>query len=117
MMEDGTVGSGEYADVIMGMDWIAANIQTEVFATLANEPKIPFTNAGVDTIKAKVYAVLSSAVSRKILRPDPKPLVSAPDVADISTANRSARTLPDVTFSAQVAGAIHKVQVRGTITV
>lgn len=117
MLEQGVMASGEFADVIMGIDWIVANIQEEVFATLANEPKIPYTNAGVDAIKTKVYAVLTEAIEHKILRSDPKPIVSAPDVKDISIANRSARTLPDVVFSAQLAGAIHKAEIRGTISV
>jgi hypothetical protein len=41
----------------------------------------------------------------------------APKVKDVSSADRANRVLPDVTFSATLAGAIHAVEILGTISV
>jgi len=117
IIENGTCASGEFADVIMGIDWIGSQIQERVYAMLANEPKVPYTNQGVDAVKAQIRGVLIEAVSRSILRPDPVPTVTAPDVQDISVLDRGARLLPDITFLAQLAGAVHSVIIRGTLTV
>jgi len=43
--------------------------------------------------------------------------VSVPDVANILAADKLARTLPDVTFTGVLAGAIHKVEIAGKVTV
>ena len=117
MTSEGIVASGEFADIIRGTDWIQARIAENVFAALINGPKVPYTNAGVDIVKARVSQILQQAVFRNILRADPAPEVTAPLVADIALADRSARLLPDVEFTGQFAGAIHKVQIQGTISV
>ena len=117
MTEEGVVASGEFIDIIQGSDWLSVRIQEEVFAALVNEPKIPYTNAGVDAIKNQVLRILTQGVLRGILRPDPAPEVTAPLVADIALADRANRLLPDVEFTGQFAGAIHKVEIQGTISV
>jgi hypothetical protein len=42
--------------------------------------------------------------------------VTAPKVADIDPADRAARLLPDVQFSATLASAIHAVEITGSLT-
>lgn len=114
---EGVVASGEFIDVIRGTDWIQSRIAENVYAALVNEDKIPYTNGGVDVIKAQVNQILTQAVQRSILRADPAPEVTAPLVSEISLGNRSTRTLPDVNFTGQFAGAIHKTIINGTISV
>jgi hypothetical protein len=43
--------------------------------------------------------------------------VSTPNIEDISAEMREQRKLPDVSFSGRLAGAIHEIEIRGTVTV
>ena len=113
IFEEGKVVSGEFIDIIRGIDWLKANIQENVYSTLVNVDKIPYTNAGIDSVKSAVLEVLTIAVGMGILSADPVPTVTAPDVSTISSANKLARNLPDVEFDGTLAGAIHKVEING----
>jgi hypothetical protein len=112
----GVMASGEYIDVIVGIHWIKARIAEEVFSAIASAPKIPFTDKGVALIVGIVRSVLLKAAARNIITAE-SIQVSAPLVADIATADRTARLLPDVKFSATLQGAIHKTSIRGSLTV
>lgn len=117
MIEDGKVASGEYADVIRFVDYLQAEMQSDVLDALANAEKIPYTDAGVDVIKGCIAGTLGRGVAVGGLAKAPEPSVEAPLVADISSANRGTRTLPDVTFLGRLAGAIHYVNVSGVLSV
>ena len=113
----GQMASGEWIDVIRGRDWLTARIREAVFGQLANAPKIPYTDDGVSVITSAVQAVLQEGVGNTYLAADPAPFVTAPLVADIADADKTARTLPDVYFEATLAGAIHAVTITGVIKV
>lgn len=112
--QQGTVASGEYIDVIRGVDWLEARIQEAIFTELVNAEKIPYTDGGIQVIKSALDSVLDLAIRRGVLADYES---SAPLASNISTADKLARTLPDITFSGTLAGAIHKVEVRGTVSV
>ena len=114
MTEEGTVGSGEYIDVIRGIDWLESRIQEIIFGELVNTEKIPFTDEGISTIEGLLKQALDEAVRRDVITADYTTTV--PDVADVSAANKTARTLPDVEFTATLAGAIHYVTITGTVS-
>lgn len=114
---EGTVADGDFIDTTRGIDWLEDDMQKGVFGALANSDKIPYTNAGVAVITSEVEASLKRAVAKGILSDDPKPIVTAPKVADIDPTNKAARNLPDVKFSGELAGAIHKVTISGVISV
>lgn len=118
IFQNGIVSSGEYIDIIHGTDLLQARIQENVYGLLTTEPKVPYTNAGVDAIKAKVLEILRViGIGNSILKSDPAPTVTAPLVKDILAANRAARFLDDVKFTGEYAGAIHKVRIEGTLTI
>lgn len=110
----GKTAIGEWVDVTRGLDWLRARIQEALFALQTANGKIPFTDEGIRLVCAAVYGVLSAGVDAKLFAADPKPTVTAPRASAVSSANRSARTLPSVTFTAQLAGAIHTITVTGT---
>lgn len=114
---EGTVASGEFIDIIRGIDWLTARIQEAVYATLVNSPKVSYTDAGITIIQNDVAGVLALAVDRGVLAADPAPTTTVPKVADTAQADRTARLLRDVKFTARLAGAIHKVDIDGTLTV
>lgn len=115
--ENGIVVSGEFIDIIRGTDWIQSRIEENVYSALVNNDKIPYTNAGIDVIKSRVSAILRQAIDNGILAADPAPVVTGPDVADVTTADKTNRILRDVDFTATYAGAIHKVIIQGKISV
>jgi hypothetical protein len=114
---EGVMASGEFIDIIIGTDWLQARIQERVYAKLVQLKKIPFTDAGVAVIENEVRAQLTEAIGVGLLSQDPEPTVSVPKVADVSPADKANRYLPDVKFAATLAGAVHKTQIRGTVSV
>lgn len=115
--EEGNMASGEFIDVMRGVDFLHARIQERIYFRLVNLPKIPYTNAGVNVVLNEILAVLNTGIAQDILRADPAPTVSAPDVQDIDPIDRANRLLPDIEFAAQLAGAIHKTQIQGVVTI
>ena len=113
----GVVASGEYIDVRMGIHWLKARIAERVFTLLASADKVPYTDPGVALVVAEVRAQLQIAIQKGVLAASPVPTVTAPKVADIEVANRQARLLPDVKFAGTLAGAIHKTNIAGVLSV
>lgn len=114
---EGVCVSGEYIDVIHGLDFVEARMVEGVFGALASADKIPYTDAGVTVLEGKVKEVLNLAITQGIFRADPAPTVTVGKVADQSTADRAARYFPAIEWSAELAGAVHKVAVRGKVSV
>jgi hypothetical protein len=117
VFEEGVVASGEYIDVMQGVDWMSVNIQADVYSALVNEDKISYTNEGIDAVKTSILAVLKRAVSMGILAADPAPQVFAPNVSDVAPSDKQSRLLPDITFTGTLAGAIHKTAINGKVSV
>jgi hypothetical protein len=91
--------------VTRGLDWQRARMQEALFALQTANGKVPFTDEGIRLVAAAIYGVLSDGVDVGLYAKDPKPTVTAPRASAVSGANRSARSLPSVTFAAQLAGA------------
>ena len=117
ILQQGVVHSGEFIDVVRGRDWLVARLRERVYGLLANARKVPFTDAGVDMVRNVVLAQLREGIGAGLLAASPEPVVTVPLVADVSTADKAARLLPDVEFSATLAGAIHAVEINGVISV
>lgn len=113
--EEGKVASGEYIDIIRGLDWLESTLQTNVFANLVNKRKIPFTDEGATLIETAVKAALSEGVKNGLIAEGF--VVTVPKIVDVSGANKVARNLPDVKFDAVLQGAIHNIDINGIVTV
>lgn len=111
----GTMASGEYLDIVMGMDWLHARIGEAVYGLLASTLKVPFTDEGIAQIESVVGGVLEQAVDQGILV-DGSWTITAPLAADVSQTDKDNRVLPDFTFTATLQGAIHRVPVVGTVS-
>ncbi len=122
MTGHGTSASGEFLDITQGIDWLRAEIQTRVFGRLVNLPKVPFTDLGIDIVLSEIEGALKTGVNVGFLDPGdgidiPAPAATAPKVADISSTDRANRHLPEVKFSARMQGAVHDLDINGTLTV
>lgn len=108
--------SGEWADVTRFIDWLKSEVQIRVFARLANSEKIEYTDSGVDIIKSVILGALEKGVTVKGLAAGTIG-VDAPLVADVDPTTKGERILPDVTFFGTLAGAIHTIQIAGTLSI
>lgn len=111
----GTTADGDYIDATRGDDWLEDDMTKSVFETFAGESKVPFTDEGVAQIEGVVRGSLQRAEDKGILV-EGSSVVTVPKVADVPTADKTARNLPDVKFSATRAGAIHKAAIVGVIS-
>jgi hypothetical protein len=115
--QQGVVSSGEFIDIIRGVDWIQTRITENVFTVLANSDKVPYTDPGVGIIVGTVRAFLTGpAVDNNVLVEDTIS-VSAPAVADVDPTDKANRLLPDVLFDGGLAGAVHKTIISGKLSV
>lgn len=113
---DGKVMNDEYIDIVHGIDWLHVRIQERLFRLLMINEKIPYTLKGIDLIRCEIMAQLKEAVYRGLLAPEPEPHVSTPLLDEIDGDARGQRKLPNVCFSGRLAGAIHEIEIRGTVT-
>ncbi len=113
----GITPGDEYIDIIRGRDWLKARLQERVYAILVNNPKVPYTDGGVDLVRTEVRAQLREGISNGYLAADPPFTVTAPLVADVSANDKANRLLPDIDFEATLAGAIHKVVISGVLSI
>ena len=113
MTSNGQVASGEYIDVIHGLDWLKARIQNLVFTALDNVDKVPFTDEGIQMVVAPLKAALEEAKTNGILASYE---ISYPAVADVSVTDKGNRFLPDVDFTGVLARAIHSTKIHDVVT-
>jgi len=119
IFEEGLVASGEFIDIIRGTDLIQARIQENIYSLYVTEDKIPFDQGGIEVHRLKVEEILFNVgVGNTILRGgDDAPVVDELNLNDISSADRAARYLNEITFSAFYAGAVHKSKISGSISI
>jgi len=123
MMEEGVMANGEFIDLIRGIDWLQARLEENIFLMLKTEDKVPYTNGGIAAVEAQIRAVLENAVRQGVITRDPDKFegqpysVVTPDVSAIDPVDRANRLLPDVTFEATPAGAIHKAVITGAVSI
>lgn len=115
MLEEGYSSSGDYIDFVRYLDFLEARIQERVFSKLSTAKKVAYNDDGIAIISTEVKGHLASDEDREVLNAGWS--VSVPKLATIPLADKSTRILRNVTFSAVYAGAIHSVQISGTVSV
>jgi Protein of unknown function (DUF3383) len=111
----GVMVSGEYIDVIHGLDWLEAFIQENIVELLKSVPKIPYNNNGIGLVENSLRASLQEGVLRGIINEGF--VITTPDVLNISSADKTARLLKDIKFTATLTGAIQNIVINGSVTV
>jgi hypothetical protein len=120
--EGGKSSFGTKIDLTIFADWLIARIVERIFAMLTSTDKLPYSDETGDLVAGEIYAQLYQGVAvGGLLRGGangvPAPSVFVPLVADQSTADRADRLMPGITFSARLAGAAEKFEIRGTLSV
>lgn len=123
--QNGKVAAGEWIDIIRFRDWLEEEIKTNVFNLLINRDKVPYTDAGIAAIESRIREALELGQSRGGIAPTEYDedgnqnlgyTISVPLAANISANTKANRELTDVTFTARLAGAIHVVDITGSLT-
>ena len=98
-----------YMDTYRLIDATVSEIQTRVFSALRGADKIPYTDAGISTIRGAIIEAIKSFGPNAY---DLSTVVcTVPSAAAVSAADRAARTLNNVSAGAQFAGAINRVNI------
>lgn len=113
----GKMFGGEWIDVMVFVDWLEQRMKERLWFRMANSKKIPYTSAGAAIIEAEIRAQLNDGIRAGGLADSPAPVVTVPDVLSVSANLRAQRIFEGITFEARLAGAIHFVKIRGTVTV
>ena len=125
LTQTGKVAAGEWIDVIRFRDWLAEEIKVNVLNVLVNNEKVPYTDAGIAIIEGAIRQSLRQGQVNGGIAPveydeeGNKNLgytVTVPLAANISANQKASRILTDVKFTARLAGAIHVVEIKGSLT-
>lgn len=92
-------------------------MRERIYFQLVNMLKMPFTRGGVAVIEAQMRSVHQEGVLSGAFSDDVPPIISIPDPVTLDPNLRAMRKFEGVTFEFRLAGAVHFVGVRGTITV
>lgn len=115
---DGRSAQGQFMDLQRGVDALANDMQVNVFDLLVSNPKVPYTSKGIATIGGAIRASLNKFVAQGFISNDPgfEFQIFLPSIATIPSADKKARVLNNVRFSAYAQGAIQKILIQGQIS-
>lgn len=92
---------------------------------LINREKLPYTDAGIALVEGVLNKVLKLGQDRGGITPTEYDddgnrnlgyTITVPKAANISANKKAQRVLDDVKFTARLAGAIHAVNINGSLT-
>ena len=123
--QGGKTAAGEWIDLIRFRDWLQNNMAQRVCDLLIRNPKIPYTDNGIAAVENQMVAALKEGQVRggipeteydELDQPIPGYKTDMPLAASLTSAQRASRTLKGCKFSARIAGAIHMVEISGSLT-
>jgi hypothetical protein len=114
----GIAASGLYADITIGIDALAQDMQIAVFSLMKRSPKVPYTRKGISSIGGEMRGSLQRFVNDGFLSSDTGEefQVQLPDLAAISQADKQNRILRNAKFTAVATGAIQKAAIQGSLS-
>lgn len=117
---EGTVTMGEYIDIIMASHFVKARMEEEAAYLAVNTKKIPYDQRGVAMLVSVVEKVIKMAGSQGIVRVDDDGnyvyTISAKRREDVSINDVANRAYNGLSWSVELAGAIHTGTIQGTFT-
>lgn len=115
---EGKTPSGVYGDFTLFLAWLNARIGEAVFRVLRDIPRVTYTAEDIGKVSDAVWSVLSTARDRKGFSEDFPLTIGQPAPADVDSGDREVRLLGGggITFTGTFAGAVHNVEVNGTVT-
>jgi len=112
--EGATSQLGVFLDIIRGSDWLKVRMAEDIVAKLASTNKIPYIG-GEEIFEQLIRSRLDIAVDRGLIAEGYSVIV--PVASEQEASDRAARIYRNITFRAVLTGAVHKAEIRGTVTV
>ena len=113
--QDGKVASGEWIDIIMGVDWLNDRIEVEVLNVFLNQQGGKVSYAKPSIIKSTIDSVLQQAYDIGFL--DGYVGAEIPDyLTQIPFSDKVERILKDVKWTGYLSGAVNNVIINGNLT-
>lgn len=113
----GTMASGQFIDITVGVDWLESTLQTNIYTALVQSQKIPYTDIGTSILISAVRAAIDLGITNGLIDGNSPVVISAPSVLSVPSSQRANRIAPTISFSCRLAGAFNAAQVSGTVTV
>ena len=119
-VKNGTCLNGEFIDTVLGGDWIAKRMRNLLYDSLLENATIAYDDAGFGLVATAVLQTLAEAVDLGIIARDPESrtgvfTVVIPKYVNSTEEQRRNRVMPDITWEALLAGAIHQVKSKGAL--
>lgn len=117
---EGTVLSSEYIDVIHSKDWIKANIEEAVQNVFNTNDKVPYTDEGITMLALAVEGILIQAAQNGMINVEdgvPVYEVTTKSRNEVEPIDRETRIYNGLSFSFELAGAIHEANIKGLIKI
>lgn len=118
---EGKALSGEYIDIIDSKDYIINQLEYRTQQTLNNASKIPYDNNGIAILESVAVDVMKDAYNKGIIAIGddglPAYTVDYDLRSETDAADRLIRKYVGGKFSFILAGAIHEVEIKGTIEI
>lgn len=114
----GVAPGGKWVDTTIGIDWLQANMQADVFAVMASFNKIPYTDFGIGLIGGAIESRLKTASRAPFgLIDGTRPItVTVPPAASVSLTDKNNRNLSGLSAQAFIQGAIITTEIGVTLT-
>ena len=124
--QGGKTNSGEWIDIVRFRDWLQNDMQVRVVNLLVTyKGKVPYTDGGIALVQNQMISSLKDGQKYGGISPTeydedgneiPGFVTHVPLAANIPATKKASRVLEDVSFEARLAGAIHMVTIKGTLT-
>ena len=122
--QNGKVLGDEWIDTIRFRDWLKNKIQLGIYNVYLTNPKVPFLDSGIALIQSSLVSALKAGQKAGGIAEDfydedgnktPGFSVSVPLASSFTAAQRKARKLTGVKWTAYLAGAIHVTELNGKL--
>lgn len=125
IVRQGWTSDGQFTDIVVFLDWLKARIQENVFTLKLNLKKISYDDPGITTVENAVRQILKVAQDNGAITADSFDPVtkartggfetSVPLAADVPIADKTNRILKNVKFTCWYTGAVHTIEIDGTV--
>ena len=117
---EGTVTNGEYIDIVMAAHWVKSRMEEEATSLAINSKKIPYDSRGIAMLVSVVDSVIKRAGQQGIVKVDDDGnyvyTIEALRRDEVSTNDVANRVYNGLSWTIELAGAIHTGTIQGVFT-
>ncbi|HYQ47157.1 MAG TPA: DUF3383 family protein [Polyangiaceae bacterium] len=116
---EGRTPSKRFIDVTRFVDWLRATMQLAVFTVLYQNPKVAYDRGGFSLVEGAMLDTLKRGQREPNngLTTDVDPVVTILPPSEQAVADRADRIMRSAKFTGRLSGALHGVNISGTLSV